>query len=136
MKRNARTSLHFKSWTSSWIYLSLALHSAKPLRSCLQMWNCKSKSFCSDPCAGNMQPNNFCASFSPRTARSSSRSRACSSGCHHEEAQAAHARAKLRTLRYSWMQDLAEGLWLARKPVAGILAVLVALGLWLAQHEV
>ena len=30
-----------------------------------------------------------------RTARSSSRSRACSSGCRHEEAQAAHARAKV-----------------------------------------
>ena len=29
-------------------------------------WNFKSQSFCSDPCAGNMQPNNFCATFSPR----------------------------------------------------------------------
>eukprot|EP00913_Durusdinium_trenchii_P025352 g23801.t1 len=62
---------------------------------------------------------------SPRSARSKA----------SEEAQAAHAKAKLQSLKYSWWKDLTDGLWLARKPVAGILAVLLSLGIWLAQHE-
>ncbi|CAJ1339714.1 unnamed protein product [Effrenium voratum] len=48
---------------------------------------------------------------------------------------AARARAKLQSLKYNWAQDLLEGLWIARKLVLCILAVLLGIGVWLAQHE-
>ncbi|CAE7405380.1 unnamed protein product [Symbiodinium sp. CCMP2456] len=42
---------------------------------------------------------------------------------------------KARSIRQPWLRDLIEGLWIARRTVLGIASVLVALGLWLAQHE-
>mmetsp|Transcript_52390 Transcript_52390/g.109172 ORF Transcript_52390/g.109172 Transcript_52390/m.109172 type:complete len:105 (-) Transcript_52390:141-455(-) len=42
---------------------------------------------------------------------------------------------KARNIRQPWLRDLLEGLWIARRTFLGITSVLVALGLWLAQHE-